>query len=168
MIEGLQALEGPISVINEGQLQLPPEFDKTKLAGKWEKDGPHVLKAQQNEIIASARVQAKGWTVWLDSAKKPCKRTLGSGTFILMYRPRQLQDAVNALHGNTSRMRLSDEVLGSTIQGQDPQAAEGLLNHTQLSERGLREDLSDGAVLPLNKVDLTQEQQTSEPLQSLG
>lgn len=162
MIEGLQALEGPMTVVNEGQLALPPEFDQKQHSGKWAKDGPHVMKAQQDEIIASARVRAKGWAVWLGSDKKPYKRTLGSGTYILMFRPKALQAAVNALHGNTSRMRLSDEVLGTTIAGENPAAAEGLLNHTQLSSLGLREDLSDGAVLPLNKVDLSQEAQTAD------
>lgn len=161
MIEGLTELQGPLSILNEGHLPLPPDFPRDRLVGRWVEEGPQMQKARQQEMIPSARVAAAGWETWKDTAGKKCTRSLGKAAYILMCRAKPLQAAVNKLHGNTSRMRLVGEIKGETIAGTPAAEAEGVLSNAELDARGMRELGKDyqaeGELPPLNRVDLKRE-----------
>lgn len=119
MIEGLTAYTAPAGTVQKGRLSLPPEFNSNQFVGKWVKQGPSVAMAKQRVPIPSESVVADGWAVWEDKNKKPCIRTISSGAFILMFRPRVLQEAINKIHGNQSRKRMLDEAQGKTVTSLD-------------------------------------------------
>lgn len=99
---------------NSGQLQLPPTFDKKKYAAKWVEEGVHVEQATQPQILTPSRV-ADGWQVW-KHAGKTCRRALGKARYVLMFRPKALQVAINAIFGNLSREKIVQEHSGQTRQ----------------------------------------------------
>lgn len=118
MIEGLTAFTSPQGYVNRGRLPLPETFDSKRFVGKWVKKGPSIQIAKQPEPIPSENVVANGWQVWSDSKNQICQRTLSTGIFILMFRPRVLQTAINKLYGNASRRRMVQEAEGKTVAGQ--------------------------------------------------
>ncbi len=142
MIEGLTAYTAPAGSVQKGRFMMPPEFPK-HLVGKWVKQGPSVTMARQPVPIPSEGVVASGWETWLDKQKKPCVRTVASGAFILMFRPRVLQTAINKIHGNQSRKRMIDEAQGKTVTSVDggQVSDRGVLTRDVLNQiPGLREN----------------------------
>mgnify|MGYP007080184336 CR=1 FL=1 len=120
------------------RFSLPATFDSKKFASKWVEDGPEIEEARQPQVIADARVQAAGWEVFktlnLEAAKNdsgedakkspkliPVVRVVGKRKFVLMFRPLQLQRAVNQIYSNQSRDRVNREIVGeSKVVGDDP------------------------------------------------
>lgn len=158
-IAGLSKLEGPsIDLRNTGsKFVLPPSFDPKKWSAKWVPDGPEVIEAQQEQILEFAGVKAQGWSVFkvmkpgqkLASAKKgegdaeakddekskpemiPYTRAVGKTIYVLMYRPKSLQTAINAMYANQSTDLVNGELQGVTSQvneGEDP----GILTNADL------------------------------------
>ena len=117
MIEGLTQVTGP-SKVNRGHLQLPDDFDETKFVGFWAKRGSIANKAKQDEILGGSGVKAQGWNVWKSARGQLCQRTLSSGVYVLMFRPKSLQQAVQKIYGNESRRRMLQEAMGETVAGE--------------------------------------------------
>lgn len=141
-IEGLTAIEsGSKNTGMQGsKFALPPSFDASKYASKWVEQGPNVIEAQQPTVFVSAGVQAEGWQVFkqlkagqtipeppkegelpLADAKKPARpvmepvtRVVGKMVFVLLFRPKRLQEVVNIIHANESREIVQREVGGQT------------------------------------------------------
>ncbi len=135
-IEGLTALEGGIHAnpLAGSKFALPPSFDTNRWASKWVEQGPNVIEAQQPTALVSAGVSAAGWQVYkqvkarkagqegelpLEGEKKRVEtemvtRAVGKSVFVLMFRPKQLQQVVNIIHANESRTIVAREVEGDT------------------------------------------------------
>lgn len=115
-IEGLTEWDGKAGETNKGKFPLPPEFDRNKHVGKWVKNDHSIHTAKEAEIIRSEGVQAAGWAVWKHpKTNKPCIRTVTSGGYCLMFRPKVLQQAINAAYGNASKRRMIQEAEGETL-----------------------------------------------------
>lgn len=153
MIEGLTALEGPArGNLSSHKFSLPANFPSDKYASKWVEDGPEVQEAQQKQVIAQANVAADGWQVYRMIApvkimddesqeKEPkkgppkliaCTRVAGKKVYVLMYRPKALQKAVNDIYANQSRILVNQEVNGekSAVSEGDP----GILTNADLQK----------------------------------
>lgn len=140
-IEGLTALDSgtQYNPLAGSKFALPPGFDTKRWASKWVEEGPQVTEAQQPTILQSAGVQAAGWQVYkqakfptptpkkegdpelnLDDTKRKVPilekvtRAAGKVIYVLMVRPKQLQQVVNVIHANESRTLVSREVAGET------------------------------------------------------
>jgi hypothetical protein len=116
LVEGLTTWDGKVGEVNKGSFPPPPEFDRNRFSGKWVKNNHQVSRAQESEVIRSEGVVAAGWGVWKNpKTQKPCIRTVNSGAYILMFRPKTLQQAVNAAYGNVSKKRMIQEAEGETL-----------------------------------------------------
>lgn len=135
-IEGLTELSAGIAQnpLAGSKFALPPGFDASRFASMWAEEGPNVIEMQQPTVLVSAGVQAAGWQVYkqlknpanakkedelpLENRPKPTMervvRVVGKTTFVLMFRPKALQQAVNVIHANESRSMVSREVHGET------------------------------------------------------
>ncbi len=67
----------------------------------------------------------------LESARKqiPCTRVVGKQKFVLMYRPKALQQAINRIHAASSRALVNQELLGDTNQANQANDPGILTNH---------------------------------------
>lgn len=129
LMEGLtQTTE--IAKVNKGHLAPPPQFDDVKFVGKWVKQGPAVVQAGQPQFL-EGNFKVAGWQVWKHQGK-PCVRGLSSGLFILMYRPKELQNAVSAICGNISRAKIMREQNGESVAG-DQNSDRGILTPDRLA-----------------------------------
>lgn len=131
LIEGMREVKD-FAKANGGQLSLPKQFDRTKFAAKWAKEGLEAESQQQEQPVGN-KIMVSGWAVW-KHAGKLCRRILGSGRYILMCRPRLLQNAVNAVCGNLSRERIIGEHKGTQRDGENESLpANGMLTLEQLN-----------------------------------
>jgi len=167
LVEGLTELSGPRRQRLAGsKFALPPGFDSKKFSSKWVERGPGVQEAEQPTVLEFANVQAQGWTVYktIDSTYTPPEpeveegegeakpkrkaaprmvpftRAVGKAVYVLMFRPKALQVAVNALYAGQSRAIVDRELLGHTNavnEGNDP----GMLTAADLRNRS--RDLGD-------------------------
>lgn len=137
---GIQILEIPRGqgVDLGGALALPVNFDRTKFASKWVKEGPAVEAATEREfLVGTQRLTADGWQVWRDGETpargKPYSVSLQNGKYVLMYRSRSVQNDVNAIYGNVGKEMLQQERRGETLGGV-PVSAPGMLGNEQLKK----------------------------------
>jgi hypothetical protein len=116
---GIQILSTPknASPITAGPFTLPEDFDQKKFAAKWVKCGQQAAAAENREYIPGTTLTADGWKVWQGMAKKPHKIPLATGEHVLLCRPRDVQDDVNAICGNVGKERLLQEKRGETTGG---------------------------------------------------
>lgn len=121
-IEGLTSLEASEmkAVLSGGRFALPPGFPP-EMSSMWKEEGPGVIEAQQDEVLQFAGVKAVGWTVFKHQVDKdgktklePYKRSIGKTTYVLLMRPRKLQQAVNQIYANQSRTIVNGEVEGES------------------------------------------------------
>lgn len=140
------------AITDSGLFNLPPTFDTKRWAAQWtEERSVEAMKMRQP--ILGAGASADGWEVWKPEGAKgqPIKVTSVNGrTYVLMCRPRHVQDQVNALYGNLSKKFINKEIKGETVAGdinQDP----GMLTEERLKQQG-GGSLSEESILPLNKV----------------
>jgi hypothetical protein len=136
IVEGVRDL-GELGVANQSSLLVPAEFDKEKYVGRWTFVGASAERARQVQRIQGTRHAVDGWEVFKyppdhKEAGKPCIRPLGDKQAILLFRPKELQHAVNAIHGNISRERMIAEHEGRTISGQP------VRDGSMLNEKALR------------------------------
>lgn len=123
LVDGIRDL-GQHAIANRSKLLKPKEFDARQYVAKWAPEGAMCEAAQEPQILIPGQgYVVDGWTVWTypkghKEAGKPCIRPLGSGKLVLMFRPKILQAAVNAIHGNLSKERTIAEQQGRTVQGQ--------------------------------------------------
>lgn len=117
MVEGIRAVDQH-AVVNRSALLVPKEFDKSKYVGKWAFVGASAEAAQLPQRLVEQYV-VDGWTIWKDKEDKTCVRPLGGKQVVLLFRPKVLQQAVNAVYGNLSKQRAIAEQQGRTVQGQN-------------------------------------------------
>lgn len=136
MIEGLTILEGPTAgnPLVGSRFVLPSSFDGQKYASKWVEDGPEIEEARQEQIIPSAGVKALGWEVYKEGDKRqPVARVVGKRKFVLMFRPKQLQKAINSIYADESRNRVNSEILGDTSVAKTEMSSDpGILTNKDL------------------------------------
>lgn len=107
-VKGITPLTGPRGA-NAGLFSLPPNFDRRIYAAQWAEVGPEAEFKQQPQILQGMDLQAVGWSIWKDpDSKKERKVTTrgakGAGAqYVLMCRPRSVQQEVNALYGDKSK-----------------------------------------------------------------
>lgn len=148
-----------------GKYALPPEFPSDKYASAFFAEGPESLAAQQDQPVLGTEFVAPGWSVWrypgaLEKAKKKTKKDKtdvaelsdgahplagkphkivdGSNTYVLHYRPREIQDDVNLAYALHSTDELVSEVKGESL-ALDPSQRNGILTSQDLSARGDRD-----------------------------
>lgn len=151
IIEGLTRIEGPSGAANRmagSKFALPPGFDTSKYASAWIEEGPQVQEAMQEVYLESEGVKAQGWQIFKimkpkkvsdekDEKSKPemvpCTRAIGKAVYVLMYRPKKLQQALNIIYANQSRRLVQQEIRGDTVaanESGDP----GIITAAELSK----------------------------------
>jgi len=174
-IEGLSFLSvgEKSNKLSGSKFALPPGFPAHAYASRWVEDGPAILEARQDEYMPGGLYKAKGWDVWLhdpDATKvvkkeeevpeggdalppkrpklKPYSRTIGKRVYVLLCRPKSLQQAVNRIYADESRRRcgavLSGEV--NPVAGEDD--PHGLVTEHQLSRVGRERDPGEEYMRP--------------------
>lgn len=151
----IEFIEGPKTSTGAGVFTLPPEFDTKKYVSQWTKKGTATEAACQRQPIVGTRMSADAWAIWKNpETKKPHSVTISTGEHILLFRPREIQQAVNAIYGNIGKERQLAEKRGETMGGvaiNDP----GLLSDERIAKvTGSREP--DGGEVIMNKVDNVQ------------
>lgn len=137
----LQIISGPRSN-NAGIFTLPQTFDEKQNAAKWVKEGASVDRARQREYLVGTNYTADGWEPFRQDGEI-VKVSTASGKYVLMFRPRDIQDEVNRAYANVSRQRIGRETTGETIAGSAPDDG-GMLTVKDLqSLQNLDVDLSD-------------------------
>jgi hypothetical protein len=115
-VAGIRDLEVHANV-NRGQLALPADFDTKKYVGRWAKKGVGTERSRNPQSLGNGQ-QADGWQVYKGRRNEICQKTLSDGVYVLMFRPKALQRAVNAILGNVSKARITKEHDGETIEGE--------------------------------------------------
>lgn len=164
MIEGLTQLTGPTTDgrMRNSKFALPLTFDVRANASKWVEDGPEVAEAAQPQIMEHCNMEARGWQVFrgldteatkraneeLNKDAKPGEkpkiappvlapviRVVGKRKFILLFRPKALQAAVNELYARQSRTLVNRELLGESASA-NPAGDAGILTNRDLRQAG--------------------------------
>lgn len=151
---GLEFLAQPSTEPDAGLFNLPPSFDRKENAAKWVAVGHAVGQAQQREnLVGAGGVTADGWAVFKVEGK-PHKAATSKGEFVLMFRPRAVQDAVNAVYGNVGKKRMmAEKQLAATSTTE--QRATGMLSDEQLAQAGYRDpSTADDGSIQLNRIDI--------------
>lgn len=142
-----------------GPLTPPMEFDRDKYVSKWAKEGRDIeMITGQREPLMGTKFTADAWQVWHypkghEAAGKICKIPLSGGTFVLLYRDKTVQQAVNAIYGNVGKERLKQERLRVTATSDvDPRLNphdSGILDDATIKARAERESWDgEGEVTP--------------------
>lgn len=132
----LELIKNPQGGVDAGIFNLPHGFDVKKWAAEWVEESQVAFK-QQRQSVPDTGMSADGWEIYKhEDSKKPYKVVNGKDkTFVLMVRPRIIQDQVNALCGNVSKQRISREIKGETVAGNAP-VDSGMLPESRLKETG--------------------------------
>lgn len=140
----IEDIKNPDGAPDAGIFNLPPGFDTKKWAVEWVEESQVVFKQQRQPIIGTGK-SADGWTIYHppvpEGETAPKRRDAikvvngKSKTFVLMVRPKLIQDQVNALYGNLSKSRISREIKGETVAGQAIEDS-GMLPEQRLRETG--------------------------------
>ncbi len=127
----IEMLRGPASSQTAGMFSLPTCFKTEKFAAQWSKVGPDADKAMEKQHIIGTNLTADGWQIYRDKDKKPVKRASQNGDYVLMFRPKEIQNAVNAIYGNVGYERMVQEKKGETVGGV-PVSDFGMLNEAAI------------------------------------
>jgi hypothetical protein len=151
----LQKQEGMTNLNLGGKFALPAEFDTNKHAGGFYAEGQEALAMQARQPITGSPYTADGWVIW----RYPAERDTGrfneknepimekhpmagqphkvagmkpNENFVLMFRPRELQDQINHVYGLVSIDLMTAEIKGESLAadagGDDP----GMIPDTRL------------------------------------
>lgn len=147
----LEPISAPSQQADAGMFNLPPAFDVRKHAAEWVLEDQVPFK-QQRQVLQGTGMSADGWAVWKAESRDKPTVVIGSGNkrFVLMCRPREIQNQVNAAFGNVSKKAINREVKGESVAGearQDP----GILTEKQLTGDGA--SLAAESIQPLNEVE---------------
>lgn len=158
----IEVLRSPVGMSggpDAGMFSLPPAFDTKRYAAEWVESGSVAMK-QQRQTILQAGLTADGWEVWKENPNsEPTVVNLsGNKKFVLMCRPKEIQNKVNAIYGNVSKSILAREIKGETVTvptpqgsvdvGQDP----GILPEEKL-KKVLGGEFSGGGDVQLNEIE---------------
>ena len=151
----IEILQQPESEVDAGIFNLPKDFDREKYATCWKLAGNAVEKAKERQVLIGTRLTADGWEVYTEKGKPVKRSTERGGEYILMFRPREIQDAVNAVFGNVGKERMILHKKGESTTGGVP-LTPGILTEEQvLRQTGERLSEEDGAVkfnpVPVNR-----------------
>jgi len=129
----IELLKTPQGQADAGMFNLPPKFDQKKWAAEWVEKGQVAYKMQRQNLVG-CNATADGWTIWKADKMDAATEVTGSGnkTFVLMCRPKEIQEKVNAMFGNVSKRMFNRETGGETVAGAAPQDP-GILTESQLS-----------------------------------
>jgi hypothetical protein len=150
-VSGFREIVGPRNQNRvRGRLSMPLDADTRLYSFKWVKMGIDVSRAMQVEQVIGTNYEVDGWQRWKSKTGKPHSRTLKDGTFLLMFRPRALQENLQRTYGNISRQRTINEALGHTVAG-EAATDKGMLVDTILNtvERNTGEETNDQLVTGL-------------------
>lgn len=160
---GLELLKEPIGATgggpDAGMFTLPPEFDQQLNVAEWVEEGMVEMKKQRQHLPQTG-LTADGWELFKKAGKSVFVSLSKGLKFYLMFRPRKIQEQVNAAYGNVSKELLRREIRGETLtvptlnglaQVQDP----GMITEARLkSEVGGMSETSEGDTAP-NKIKIT-------------
>lgn len=148
---GIEFLSTPEQQANAGIFQLPPNFPSKEFVGEWVPEDQVQFK-QQRQLMPQVGAMVPGLTVWKGEDGK-AKNTVvhggGNKKFVLMLRPRKLQEAMNALYGNVSKEAYNREVSGKTVAGAGQDA--GMLSEQNLRQAGQGKVDVEESMLELNR-----------------
>ncbi len=161
---GIQMLSTPTSDVDAGIFNLPPSLDTKKFAVQWKLKGLEVDKAMQRQSLLGTRLSADGWEVYKVEGK-PVMRAATKGEYVLMFRPREVQDAVNAVYGNVGLERMTDHLRGATTGGVPLES--GILTAAEVAKVTGERAEQDGEV-KFNAVALDDKPIEVAPLQTTG
>lgn len=145
---------------NSGIFTLPLDFDKKAHVSEWVKKGPEVDAKKGPQPIIGTNYGSEGWQVWLyppghKMSKRPCEVATKTGPYILMFRPKAVQEQVNALYGNVSKQHLIREQSGESIAGQQITDS-GILSDERIKQAtGITEFGGDEPKIQMNPVRLS-------------
>jgi len=152
-VEGITPLMGPRGA-NAGIFQLPPSFDRRLHSAQWAEVGVEAEFLQQPQILHGLNLQAVGWQIWKDPAtgnerKVTTRGAKGQGSqYVLMFRPRTVQEEVNALYGDKSKASIYKTRTGEmtpAVEGIKP-VTSGMLGEEEL--RKMDGELEDPIIAP--------------------
>lgn len=163
-IEGLRDIEfGEKFNANAGsKFALPPGFDSNRFASKWAVEDIGVQEAEQDTILPFAGKVAEGWKVYLTTEKpkldeskpasklstpKPVIRVAGKTRFVLMFRPKALQRALNGLYAQESRRITNQEIVGESVRA-NAEGDPGILSNQDLRQAQRMDHGDDPTPLP--------------------
>ncbi len=147
---GIEFMSGPVENHTAGDFVLPSSFDTKLHAAQWTLEGPEVEKAKARQfLVGSKGLTADGWQVYKDDGKL-VKRPTSKGVYVLMFRSRDVQDAVNAIYGNISKERMMQEKRGETTGGV-PIVDKGMLREDEVL-RATGERLADPEAVVFNVI----------------
>lgn len=156
-LEGIVTFDAP-SGGNAGHFNLPGDFDPKLHAANWVQVGPNVDKAKGVQPILGTNFGAVGWEVWKypkghKEAGKPHKVTLSKGEYMLMFRPKSVQENVNAIYGNVSKRHLVRTQTEAIPTAPGATGDEGVLSPARLEAAGVRDFGNDYEMnIPQNPV----------------
>jgi hypothetical protein len=157
----IEMLSMPEASVDAGLFNLPPTFDSKKFAAEWVEESSIEMK-KLRQPLPQVGATADGWEIWKGEKGKPhTVKTGGNKTFVLMCRPRVIQDQVNALYGNVSKKFINREIKGETVAGaskQDP----GILTEDRLRQNEGGASLADESTMPLNRVPIEEPSAATE------
>lgn len=133
-VSGIRIIEGP-SPASGGMFQLPPKFDRTRYSAQWEEEGPKAEALLQPQHLMGLNLVADGWAIWKDPETGQDRRvTSGSGKkYILLCRPAEIQDEINALYGDKSKADIYKAQTGEVIPNEGGSGApHGMLTSDML------------------------------------
>jgi hypothetical protein len=149
----LEPISGPSGTPDAGIFNLPPGFDRSRYAAEWVEESQIPFK-RQRQTLPQTGMTADGWEPYKEpGAKQPFSVFSGNKKkYVLMVRPRVIQDQVNALFGNVSKQQIRREQTGETVAGSIPQDP-GMLTEQRLkSVAGEGSMVGEEADLRLNEI----------------
>lgn len=145
------------SLPSAGIFTLPTEFNSKDYAAQWAPKGNGVDAMKAPQPIIGTNYGACGWSVWQYPKEhrlgnRPAEVVTKSGPYILMFRPKSVQDDVNAIYGNLSKTHLIREQSGESIAGQTV-TDHGILSDERIKKgTGITEFGGETLSVPMNPV----------------
>lgn len=138
----LEAIAGPQGTPDAGLFNLPPDFDSKKYAAEWVEESQVPFK-RQRQSLPQTGFTADGWEPYKTEGAKTAYSVVGGNKkrYVLMVRPRAIQDQVNALFGNVSKKQIRREQKGETVAGATPQ------DPGMLTEQRLKSATGEGSMM---------------------
>lgn len=152
LIEGMRETTSHAKALG-GKLALPAWANRIKYAFKWAKEGLDVEAARQPQQITGSKYEVDGWEI-CKNAGQMCRRVLQDGRYILLCRPRGLQDAVNAECGNVSRSRILQEHSGKSraLPANEESPSSGMIPDEVLERLDPTPGEAEKLKLPFNQI----------------